>query len=50
MAHQAVPDTLGDMMSRLSGKQQARGWYEHPFAASMLPEDNCILPSEVVPR
>lgn len=46
----ARTDTLGDMVDRLSGKQQARGWYAHPFAAMPLTEDNCIPSTrEVVP-
>lgn len=38
-------------MSRLSSKQQLRGWFSHPQATAMLPEDNCIYPlqGEVVP-
>jgi hypothetical protein len=31
------------MMSRLSGKQQLRGWHAYPFAVMPQPEDNCIL-------
>lgn len=47
VARREVPATLRIMMARLSGKQQLRGWFAHPYAAGMLPEDNCI--TEVVP-